>query len=871
MSRSRRSRGGDRTPRDSRELAWRRIDLHIHTPASADYQDPDVSFLDILRKAEARGADLIAFTDHNSVRGYANFWREIEDLELLEALQRLNPLEQRRLEEYRRLLGLIRVLPGFEITSTFGFHILAIFPEGTSIRQMEHLLLELNVPEDRIDLGTGEVGATSDVLRIYEVLHDAGALVIPAHVNSTHGVAMQHLPFGGQTKIAFTQSEYIDALEATDLESDSRRSTARFFNGSKPEYPRRMHIVQGSDAHRLHRDPKRETNLGVCDRMTEVLLSDVSFADLRELFQSDQFNRIRPWRPSQDPYDLVRVARSEGETIVQAFHERPPQRRGRLSPIVRDVAAFANGNGGTVFVGVSGNPADPVIGVEDPQAVLETLVDDIARYVSPPVSVVAEVHPTGQSQVIALNVSPGTARPHAVLPSTFYVRQERETAIAERDEVVDLVRSAQRSVGAPPTAAAGSSAAVRTQTPPGSPAAANAASGSGRSNERGGRDGRDDRNRRRQSGRDNGASSAPTAPTAPSATPAAAVATPVVATAAAAAPATPPPAVPAEPASSSRSRRSQSNRSERSERSERAERSARSAAAAESAPTTPPAPAPAPAPAPEPTPPTAAEAVVEPTPEPKKPASRSRRRPAAAATATPVVDVVDEVAAVAAEEAAVHAADDQPAETAAEPAAEAPARRPRSRRRRSDDAEAAEAAPVASESPDAVEAEQHADDVAHAADAPDTSAETMPVCDIPYPRTGVEIVASDVRDGVNYHAMHDLRNQKIIGNVTRDSARRLWRYAITQNESNPCDEGDVYWVDDGTMGYWKAYKPRGGDVRYNLVYRHDGHLHVFYGVTDEGMDDAWLGVVSAWQAQRQQSGSANAAAGGDAGDAGDAG
>ncbi len=144
----------------------------------------------------------------------------------------------------------------------------------------------------------------------------------------------------------------------------------------------------------------------------------------------------------------------------------------------------------------------------------------------------------------------------------------------------------------------------------------------------------------------------------------------------------------------------------------------------------------------------------------------------------------------------------------------------------------------------------------------------MPVCDIPYPRTGVEIVASDVRDGVNYHAMHDLRNQKIIGNVTRDSARRLWRYAITQNESNPCDAGDVFWVEDGAMGYWKAYKPRGGDVRYNLVYRHDGHLHVFYGVTDEGMDDTWLGVVSAWQAQRQQSGGNSQAAGGDAGDAG---
>jgi hypothetical protein len=243
LGRSRRSRASDRGQRDQRELVWRRIDLHIHTPASADYQEPDCSFLDILRKAESRGADLIAFTDHNSVRGYANFWREIEDLELLEVLERLAPGEQRRLDEYRRLLRSIRVLPGFELTATFGFHILAIFPEGTSIRQLEHLLLELNVPEDKIDYGSGEVGATTDVLRAYEMLHDAGALVIPAHVNSTHGVAMTNLPFGGQTKIAFTQSELIHALEATDMESTSRRSTARFFNGSKPEYPKRMHIT----------------------------------------------------------------------------------------------------------------------------------------------------------------------------------------------------------------------------------------------------------------------------------------------------------------------------------------------------------------------------------------------------------------------------------------------------------------------------------------------------------------------------------------------------------------------------------------------------------------------------------------------------
>ena len=421
-------------------MVWRTIDLHIHTPASADYQETGISYLDILRKAEARGADLIAFTDHNSVRGYANLWREIEDLELLEALERLTPTELRRLEEYRRLLSKVRVLPGFEFTATFGFHILAIFPEGTAIRMLEHLLLELNVPDTRIDQGTGEVGATTDVLNAYELLDRAGALVIPAHVNSTHGVAMQNLPFGGQTKIAFTQSSHIVALEATDLESTSRRSTAKFFNGSKPEYPRRMHIIQGSDAHRLNRDPNRESNLGVGDRMTEVQVSGASFTALAELFRSDHFNRVRPYRPAHDPYDFIRTARSEGETIVQAFHEKLPARRGRLSPIVRDIAALANENGGTVFVGLSANPKEDVTGVENAQEQVETILDDVARYVVPPLQIAVDLASTDNKQVLVITVPAGADKPYAVAPGTIYVRQEGETAVAVRDEIVQLVR-----------------------------------------------------------------------------------------------------------------------------------------------------------------------------------------------------------------------------------------------------------------------------------------------------------------------------------------------------------------------------------------------------------------------------------------------
>lgn len=623
MSRNNRSRTRERATRDTRELNWYRIDLHIHTPASADYQTPDVTLLDILRQAEARGADIIAFTDHNSVRGFANLWRDIEDLELLEALQRIAPDEQARLDDLRRLLGRIKVLLGVEFTATFGFHILAIFPEGTSIRHAEHTLLQLNIPEDKIDHGSGEVGATTDVLTAYEILSDAGAIVIPAHVNSTHGVAMQHLPFGGQTKIAFTQSPLISALEATDLENTSRRSTAKFFNGSKPDYPRRMHVIQGSDAHRLLRDPNRETNLGVGDRMTEVQIAEPTFEALKELFASDNFSRVRPFRPSQDPYDFIRTARSEGETIVQAFHEQPPKRRGRLSPIIRDTVALANGHGGTIYVGLSSKPSEAVAGIDEAAAEADKIREDIARHVTPPVSPSVDVQSTEGKQVIIVSVPTGPEKPYAVAPGNIYVRQEGETTLALRDEIVELVKlgKAQRHDAIPQL-------------------------------------------------------------------------------------------VPHEP-------------------------------------------------------------IVEPEEEPEQEPVPRRKRPS------------------------------------------------RSRASRT----------VAIADPAPVEIEMD--------DDPD---EDVPEDDARLPRTGVEIVDSTDRDGVIYHSMRDLRNLKVVQNVTHDSARRLWRYAITQKEKQPCEEGDVTW--HGERGFWKAYKPRGGDVRFNLTIKDDnGHLRVFYGVTEEGMDSDWRDLI----------------------------
>ena len=555
---------------EKRPLQWRRVDLHIHTPASACYAEPNVTYLDILRKAEEKGLDIIAITDHNTVAGCAAMAKEIEELTLLERLNRLHAQEKQRLEEYRRLGEKILILPGFEFTATLGFHILGIFSEKTSIRELEHILLDLHIPPDKLDAGSTEVGATTDVLTAYRIIDEAGGLVIAAHANSSHGVALQGLDFGGQTKIAYTQDPHLHALEVTDLEKKGRRTTASFYSGSKPEYPRRMHCIQGSDAHRLNRDPHDKNALGVGDRVTEVLLPEVSFEALKAVFLGDDFARTRPYRPAKAPFDHVRAAREQGPSIVQSFHESMAKQGGRLHAIICDVVAFANANGGVIYIGTRADPRVPPVGITNPEEAIGILRAEIQRKVTPPLEVTIDSLESEGKKIIRLVVPKGTDMPYAVEGTRIYVRSESETSLALRDEIVQLVQ--QRL--APP----------------------------------------------------------------------------------------------------------------------------------------------------------------------------------------------------------------QPQAEEKEPEEKVPSQ-------------------------------------------------------IAPPRTGVEIIDTVERKGTLYHTVKDLRNGNVVQNVTRSSARKLWRYAITQREQTPVESEKITWY--GDIGFWQSYK-QGGKVRYNLAQRDpDGKIHIYYGVTEEGFHGEW--------------------------------
>lgn len=424
---------------------WYKVDLHLHTPASHDYEEPTATYYEWMCKVIEKELDVVAITDHNTVAGVAAIHREVEWLTRLEKDNRLTDEERSRLDGWRSFADKVLILPGFEFTATFGFHILGIFPPDMPVRQLEHILLTLKVPPDKLDIGSTETGAGTDVLTAYKVIREAGGVAIAAHANSTHGVAMRNFPFGGQTKIAYTQDANLDALEVTDLDRQSH-STARFFNGSKSEYARRMHCIQGSDAHRLTTDPRNPKRLGIGERATELLLDTPTFENIQALFRSNQFDRTRPARAIDKPFDPLASAREEGPTISQSFHESANKRSGKLTAILADVCAFANTAGGVIYVG-AGPRNDKPKGLADAKQVEEEMRTDLSERLTPPLLVKIDQFQSQDANIVRLRVPKGDNRPYCLDGNKFYVRDETDTSLAVRDEIVALIEEVLMETG----------------------------------------------------------------------------------------------------------------------------------------------------------------------------------------------------------------------------------------------------------------------------------------------------------------------------------------------------------------------------------------------------------------------------------------
>jgi predicted metal-dependent phosphoesterase TrpH len=424
-------------------LRWMRADLHVHTPASEDYAEPQVSYLDILQEAERRELEIIAFTDHNTVHGYERMLQEVDFLSKLDEAQRLNEGEHLRLQEFRRLMSKITVLPGFEFTSHYGAHILAIFAPDRPVSLIEATLLQLGVPPEMLKKGACSIADTRHVTEAYEIISRAGGLVIAPHVNGPNGVISETLRMStsGQARIAATQHQALHALEFINFYTDHDKFTSPgFYNGKTEHYERRMFCLQGSDAHRLRRAPANEGDAwhrhGIGDRYIELLMPEHSFAALRALLSSKEFERVRVPKRDQKQWE------------VDTLRVGPPSDRQVLRPasypaddLWHDVAALANVGGGVLIIGVEPD-GTTITGVARPDQLSEALRRAAQEKIVPQPYLTMELVNYESRDLVRVEVRAQETPPYQGANGVIYVRRAGETAAADRGEIIQLCRRA---------------------------------------------------------------------------------------------------------------------------------------------------------------------------------------------------------------------------------------------------------------------------------------------------------------------------------------------------------------------------------------------------------------------------------------------
>ncbi|MGB3346645.1 MAG: AAA family ATPase [Candidatus Humimicrobiia bacterium] len=240
-------------------LVYRKIDLHIHTPASKCFDDRSVSPEDIVKEALNKGLDAIAITDHNTGE-----W-----------------VDKIRKASKNKLV----IFPGVEISATGGrigtIHVIGIFAQSKTTKDIENLLGDLEIKADKY----GKEDAFTDKTpnQVINKIYDHEGMAIIAHADSKQGVMGG---MRGNPRIKIVQNPNLFAVEATDFHNLNKKRRKKrvvdLLDGSRPEYIK-LAVYQASDNPSSTTSGKHSLE-GIGSRYTYFKLDEISFEGLRQCF-----------------------------------------------------------------------------------------------------------------------------------------------------------------------------------------------------------------------------------------------------------------------------------------------------------------------------------------------------------------------------------------------------------------------------------------------------------------------------------------------------------------------------------------------------------------------------------------------------------
>lgn len=239
----------------------------------ADYQekfrgraggkDPRAHAEAIVERALERKISVLAITDHNDASCISDFRRAAEN-------------------------SAVTILPGFELASSEGAHVLCIYPEETSEDVLVRYLggFGITAPESSSTL------AKCSFSEILEKVHTQQGVAIAAHATNRKGLFKV---LSGEARIQAWRSQHLHAVQIPGSIEDLPQNIRQIVTGKNPDY-RRSPIAGGDltmpvamiNAGDIVEAADLEESSGTC----QIKMSEVSVEGLRQAFL-DPDSRIR--------------------------------------------------------------------------------------------------------------------------------------------------------------------------------------------------------------------------------------------------------------------------------------------------------------------------------------------------------------------------------------------------------------------------------------------------------------------------------------------------------------------------------------------------------------------------------------------------
>ncbi len=216
---------------DPRGSVWRKWDLHLHTPASEDYQDKSITNEAIIQKLKDSNIAAIAITDHHTI-----------DVNRIINLQSIAATD-------------IAIFPAIECRSELGgsesVHFTGIFPNDLNKAQLQDIWTKFSAAQkiteqDKHDKGENKIYC--DLKESAKVIHDLGGLVAVhagSKSNTIENIRSNLAKFKDQVKTDLV-TDFIDILEISKPEDQNDYNTIVF-----PSIGFRLPTVCCSDNHKI--------------------------------------------------------------------------------------------------------------------------------------------------------------------------------------------------------------------------------------------------------------------------------------------------------------------------------------------------------------------------------------------------------------------------------------------------------------------------------------------------------------------------------------------------------------------------------------------------------------------------------------------